>query len=66
MQNPNLVVGISSKMPVFKEALVEWNVQRWEDVKWTRNENKKMQGKCRRDGCNCSIYASPMQGQTTL
>ena len=63
MQNPNLVIGMKFKnVRVFKEAVVEWNVQRWKDMSWTRNEKKKMQAKCRRDRCNWSIYASLVQG----
>ena len=37
---------------VFKEVVVKWNVWRLKDVRWTRNENKKMQAKFRKDGCN--------------
>ena len=67
MENPNLVVGMKFKnVKVFREVVVEWNVRRWCDIKWIRNENKNMLGKCRREGYDWRIYASPMQEETTL
>ena len=56
MENPTLVVGMKFKnAKVFRDAAIEWNVRRWRDIRWIRNENKKMLANCKR-----------MQGNTTL
>ena len=67
MQNPTLTVGMKFKnMQVFRDAVVEWNVRRSCDIRWIRNERKRMLAKCRRKGCDWRIFASPMQGKSTL
>ena len=48
---------------VFRDTMVEWNVRRWCDIKWIKNERKMMLVKCRKEGCNWRIFASPMQGK---
>ena len=59
MENPNIVVGIKFKnAKVFRDAVVNRNVTRWFNIRWIKNENKKMLAKCRREGCNWRIYAS--------
>ena len=67
MQNPILVVGMKFKnVKVFKDAMLKWNVKRWCDIKWIKNERKRMLAMCRREGYNLRFFASPMQGKVTL
>ena len=43
MENSTLVIWMKFKnAKIFKDAMVKWNVRRWYDIKWIRNENKKI------------------------
>ncbi|XP_028087465.1 uncharacterized protein LOC114288176 [Camellia sinensis] len=50
---------------VFRNALKEWQVQQGYDLKWVRNENKRITAVCKQE-CGFRIHASPMQNESTF
>ena len=56
---------ISSSPQVFRQALVGWVVRPGYDIKYLKNEKKKIMAVCKFD-CGFRIHASPMQGERTF
>ena len=66
MENPQLKLGMTFSSPqVFRQALVEWTVRQGYDIKYLKNENKRITALCKYD-CGFRIHASPMQGEKTF
>ena len=66
MENPVLKIGMKfSNAQVFRQAMKEWNVQNGYDIKYIRNENKRITAFCKVE-CGWRIHASPMQGEKTF
>ena len=60
MFKPVLKVGLKfSTAQVFRNALREWNVQHGFDIKFTKNEGKRVTAICINE-CGWRIHASPM------
>ena len=50
MENPQLKLGMIFSSPqVFKQALVEWTVRQGYDIKYLKNENKRIMAICKFD-----------------
>ena len=66
MENPQLKLGMIFSSPqVFRQALVEWTVRQGYDIKYLKNENKRITVVCKFD-YGFRIHASPMQGEKTF
>lgn len=60
MHNPKLVVNMKFPSPqVFRQYLKEYNVKYGYDIKYLKNENKRITAKCKH-GCTWRIQASPI------
>ncbi|XP_028103349.1 uncharacterized protein LOC114302516 [Camellia sinensis] len=66
MVKPKLKVGMKFKnAQVFRNALKEWQVHQRYDLKWVRNENKRITAMCKQE-CGFRIHASLMQNESTF
>ena len=60
MRNPQLKLGVIFLSPqVLRQALIEWTVKQGNDIKYLKNENKKITVVCKFD-YGFRIHASPI------
>ncbi|KAL0433328.1 UNVERIFIED_CONTAM: hypothetical protein Slati_2667100 [Sesamum latifolium] len=63
MKTFELVVGMKFQSSmVFGEASRDYCVRHGYNLHFIRNENTRITAKCKHEGCNWSIHASPVQG----
>ncbi|KAL0328101.1 UNVERIFIED_CONTAM: hypothetical protein Scaly_2242700 [Sesamum calycinum] len=66
LKSLNLVVGMKFKdAKQFREVLRDWCVRNGYDIEFIKNETSRITAKCKVDGCEWRIHASPiMKGPT--
>ena len=66
MENPQLKLGMIFSSPqVFRRALAEWTVRQGYDIKYLKNENKRITA-VSKFNCGFRIHVSLMQGERTF
>ncbi|KAL0408494.1 UNVERIFIED_CONTAM: hypothetical protein Sradi_1783800 [Sesamum radiatum] len=67
MKNLNLVVGMKFENAAqFRVVLRDWCIRNGIDLEFLRNEAKRVTAKCKVQGCEWRIHASPIQGGPTF
>ncbi|KAL0337641.1 UNVERIFIED_CONTAM: hypothetical protein Scaly_2039200 [Sesamum calycinum] len=67
MKNLNLVVGMKFQNATqFRKVLRNWCIRNGVDIEFLRNEAASMTAKCKVEGCEWRIHASPIQGGPTF
>ncbi|KAL3649728.1 hypothetical protein CASFOL_006131 [Castilleja foliolosa] len=61
----NMDLEVCMKFPnvdVYREALKDWVIRNGYELKYLKNERKRITAKCNAEGCNWRIHASIVQG----
>ncbi|KAL2244088.1 UNVERIFIED_CONTAM: hypothetical protein Sindi_0526800 [Sesamum indicum] len=67
MKNVNLVVGMKFQNAAqFRVALRDWCIRNGVDIEFLKNEAARVTAKCKVEGCEWRIHASPIQGGPTF
>ncbi|KAL0413507.1 UNVERIFIED_CONTAM: hypothetical protein Sradi_1552400 [Sesamum radiatum] len=67
LKNVELVVGLTfENAQQYREVLRDWCVRHGYDIEWLKNENRRITVKCKHDGCDWRVHASPIMGGPTF
>ncbi|KAL2243683.1 UNVERIFIED_CONTAM: hypothetical protein Sindi_0486300 [Sesamum indicum] len=67
MKNVNLVVGMKFQNAAqFRVALRDWCIRNGVDIEFLKNEAARVTAKCKVEGCEWRIHASPIQGSKLI
>ncbi|KAL0322378.1 UNVERIFIED_CONTAM: hypothetical protein Scaly_2534200 [Sesamum calycinum] len=67
LKNVELVVRLTfENAQQYMEVLRDWCVWHGYDIEWLKNENHRITVKCKHDGCDWRVHASPIMGGPTF